>query len=237
MCVVALALKQHPDWPIILIGNRDELHDRAAEPLHIWDDESGILAGRDLLGGGTWLGVQPARGAIAVVTNVRGDPPSPAKRSRGALVRDVLTDSRGDAARVVDPLDDYNGFSLLAVDAGGARLVTNRPAPILRTLPAGVHALANDPWAQPCARARRLAEALQQWSRSPALPTALLDLLTDTAHPALFLRHPVYGTRCSTLVAVGGNGAGTIIERQYDKGGNPVGETALGFTFSEHSLR
>src|SRR3546814_18639218 len=58
MCVVALAHRVHPDWPLILIGNRDEFHARAAAPLHEWADGSGIVAGRDLQAGATWLGVQ-----------------------------------------------------------------------------------------------------------------------------------------------------------------------------------
>ena len=72
MCVVALAHRVHPDWPLILIGNRDEFHARPAAPLHAWDDGSGIVAGQDLQAGGTWLGVQPAHRRIVVVTNVRG---------------------------------------------------------------------------------------------------------------------------------------------------------------------
>src|SRR3546814_3292147 len=46
MCVVALAWQVHPDWPLILIGNRDEFHDRPSAPLGAWDDGSGIDAGR-----------------------------------------------------------------------------------------------------------------------------------------------------------------------------------------------
>ena len=86
MCVVALAYRVHPDWPIILIGNRDEFHARPAAPLHAWDDGSGIVAGRDLQAGGTWLGVHTQSGRAVVVTNVRGAMPDPAKDSRGAIV-------------------------------------------------------------------------------------------------------------------------------------------------------
>ena len=46
MCVVTLAHRVHPDWPLILIGNRDEFHARPAAPLAEWDDGSGIIAGR-----------------------------------------------------------------------------------------------------------------------------------------------------------------------------------------------
>ena len=70
MCVVALARRVHPDWPLILIGNRDEFHARPAAALAEWDDDSGIVAGRDLQAGGTWLGVHRPSGRVVVVTNV-----------------------------------------------------------------------------------------------------------------------------------------------------------------------
>jgi uncharacterized protein with NRDE domain len=233
MCVVALALHQHPDWPIILIGNRDELHARAAAPLHMWDDGSGIVAGRDLVGGGTWLGVQPQRGALVVVTNVRsGAPPDPAKSSRGALVRDVLTGAGAFAGPDAGDLDSFNAFSLMSVAAGDAQIMTNRPRATIRPLNAGLYALANENIESPCLRADRLAAAVKHWlAIANAEPAALLDTLAAEGAPALFLRNPVYGTRCSTLVTVNQHGHGQIVERRYDKGGNPIGETALAFHF------
>src|SRR3546814_9394951 len=90
MCVVALAWQVHPDWPLILIGNRDEFHDRPSAPLGPWDDGSGIVAGRDLQAGGTWMGLHAPSGRVVVVTNVRGEMPDPARASRGALVVDLL---------------------------------------------------------------------------------------------------------------------------------------------------
>ena len=230
MCVVALALNQHPDWPILLVGNRDEFHARASAPLHRWDDGSGIIAGRDEVGGGTWLGVQPEHGAIVVVTNVRGSGgPDPAKRSRGRLVCDVLTGTGDHAAPHLAQIDDFNGFSLIAVQQRHAQLITNRPAPAMAPLTPGIHALANEAVGTICPRAARLAGAIQRWTASGEAPTALLDMLQDEGEPALFLRNAAYGTRCSTLVAVGANGAGTIVERRYGKGGQPCGETALAF--------
>ena len=110
MCVVALARNAHPDWPLILVGNRDEFHGRPAAPLHAWDDGSGIVGGRDLQAGGTWLGVRQPRGRAIVVTNVRGAMPDPAKESRGALVVDML---RGDGC-FADPVAD--DLATLALD-------------------------------------------------------------------------------------------------------------------------
>ncbi len=230
MCVVALAWRIHPDWPLILVGNRDEFHARPSAALAPWDDGSGIVAGRDLKAGGTWLGAHRPSGRVVVVTNVRGAMPDPAKESRGAMVADML---RGDG-RFADPaaadLDRFNAFNLFAVD-GRARLLTNRPNARVVPLAAGVHALANEPIDQPCPRAERLRAALGAVVEAGTAPDGLLDTLSATGDPALFLEGEVYGTRCSTLVAIAADGRARMTERRYEAGGRPVGTTALEFRF------
>ena len=228
MCVVALAHRVHPDWPLILIGNRDEFHARPAAPLHAWDDGSGIVAGQDLQAGGTWLGVQPAHRRIVVVTNVRGALPDPDKESRGALVVDML---RGEG-RFADPapadLDRFNAFNLFAIADDEVRLLSNRPTPQISALGGGVHALANEPVDTPCPRADRLADILRRQTKKPDPDFgALMSALTDSDAPALFLPGPAYGTRCSTLVAVGRAGQVLVMERRYDAGGRTTGRTSL----------
>lgn len=229
MCVVALAHQVHPDWPLILIGNRDEFHARPAAPLAEWDDGSGIVAGRDLQAGGTWLGVHRPSGRAVVVTNVRGAMPDPAKESRGALVVDML----GGEGRFADPaaedLPRFNAFNLFTVGGGSPRLLTNRPVPLIMPLDPGVHALANEPVDAPCPRAERLRAALAAVVDARSDPEGLLDMLMAEDDPALFLRGDVYGTRASTLVAVSAAGDVRMIERRYEKGGRPIGTTALIF--------
>lgn len=233
MCVVALALNQHPDWPILLIGNRDEFHARASAPLAAWDDASGIIAGRDLVGGGTWLGVNPAQSRLVVVTNVRSEAaPDPDKASRGALVTDALTGSGIYADPLTTMLDGFNGFTLLRLFGAEASLLTNRPAPGVFALAAGIHAIANAPGGEDCPRANRLAEAVRLWiEQRECDPLDLLDALRDEDGTPLFLNGLVYGTRCSTVVAIDRSGQGRITERRYAKGGIPDGETALDFRF------
>ncbi len=229
MCVVAIAWQVHADWPLILIGNRDEFHGRPSAALAEWDDGGGVVAGRDLQAGGTWLGVHAPSGRVVVVTNVRGAAPDPAKESRGALVVDML---RGDGI-FADPatadLDRFNAFNLFAVGEDGARLLTNRPEPLIASLAPGVHALANEPVDQPCARAERLRAALEAVAVARSDPECLLDTLTAEGDPALFIRGDVYGTRASTLVAVAADGSVRMIERRYEAGGRPAGTTDLDF--------
>src|SRR5690606_14493504 len=71
MCVLAFAWQAHPRWPLVVAGNRDELHDRPTAPLARWEEADHLIAGRDLQSDGTWLGVSE-RGRFAVVTNLRG---------------------------------------------------------------------------------------------------------------------------------------------------------------------
>lgn len=229
MCVVALAHRVHPDWPLILIGNRDEFHARRAAPLHAWDDGSGIVAGRDLQAGGTWLGVHRPSGRTVVVTNVRGAMPDPAKESRGALVSDLLRGEGRFAHPAAEDLPCFNAFNLFAAGDGTTRLLTNRPVPLIMPLDPGVHALANEPVDAPCPRAERLRLALETTVRAGSDPEDLLDTLMAKDDPALFLRGDVYGTRASTLVAVSAKGDVRMTERRYEKGGRPAGTTALDF--------
>ncbi|MBA4748792.1 MAG: NRDE family protein [Sphingopyxis sp.] len=232
MCVVALALYQHPDWPIVLVGNRDEYHARASAPLHAWDDGSGIVAGRDLVGGGTWLGVVPAQQRMVVVTNARGERGrDPDKVSRGVLVRDLLTASGDFAAPHPNQLELFNGFNLMAVAGAGAQVMTNRPDANIRQLEPAVHAIANEVAGRACDRSARLAAAVRLWLASGQDPAVLLDTLRAEDGPALFLNDSIYGTRCSTLVAIATDGSGQIVERRYERGGLPTGETALKFQF------
>ena len=67
MCIVAFAWKAHPKWQLVAIGNRDELHARPAEAAHRWEEHEHLLAGRDSVAGGTWLGISE-QGRFAVVT-------------------------------------------------------------------------------------------------------------------------------------------------------------------------
>lgn len=228
MCVVALAHQAHPDWPLILIGNRDEFHARPAAPLAEWDDGSRIVAGRDLQAGGTWLGVHRPSGRVVVVTNVRGAMPDPDKESRGALVVDLLRGEGRFADPAAEDLPRFNAFNLFAV-GDGARLLTNRPVPLIMPLQPGVHALANEPVDGPCPRAERLRGALEATVIAGTDPESLLGTLMAEDDPALFLRGDVYGTRASTLVAVSADGDVRMIERRYEKGGRPAGTTALRF--------
>jgi len=89
MCLIAWNWQPKSTTPLLLIANRDEFYARPTAALHWWQD-AGILAGRDLQAGGTWLGISRT-GRLAALTNhrdpanVRADAPS-----RGELVSAFL---------------------------------------------------------------------------------------------------------------------------------------------------
>ena len=256
MCVLALAWKSHPRWPLVLAGNRDERHDRPAAPLARWEAAPEVLGGRDLEAGGTWLGVSEA-GRLAVVTNVRGfgGPPSRAP-SRGLLVRDLLIGRGRYAAVRQDELAAFSPMNLILVCGGEASVLTNQPAAAIRPLAPGLHGLANGPLDDQWPKTRRLKAALAAWleagdgepdalfaalaDRTPApddeLPSTGLGLERERLASPVFIAGEVYGTRCSTVVRVDADGKGEIQERRYGPGGAPLGGGALAFIWPSARL-
>lgn len=231
MCVLALAWRPDPRWLLVAAGNRDEFHARAAARLADWADMPGVVAGRDLVSGGTWLGVS-REGRFAVVTNVRGDAPVAGRRSRGDLVTAVLTDAPGGAP------GEYGAYNLISAGRAEATFATNRPAPARFALAPGLYGLANAGLDEPWPKAVRLKAILADWLETPAADiAALLDGLgeevpEDPALSGIFIRSPVYGTRCSTVVAVAADGAGVIAERRFTPAGDPCGETRIAFAWA-----
>jgi uncharacterized protein with NRDE domain len=233
MCVVALGLNAHPKYRIVLAANRDEFHARPAAPMARWDGEdSHIIAGRDLQSGGTWLGVSE-KGHVAVITNIRSDaPPDPGKASRGDLVADYL---RGYGQPALESLEHYNPFSLLTLDANGATLTANRPAPFGEPLEPGIHGLSNgEPHASWPRKDRLMAAFADCLIAQDDLPNTLFALLaSESIDDSIFIRDEVYGTRCSTLVLIDHAGNGQIIERRFSPKGFIDGTTLLSFDYKQ----
>ena len=84
MCLIATAWRPGSAWPLVMAANRDEFFDRPSAPAQWWQTHPDVLAGQDLLAGGTWLGINRL-GAFAALTNVRASNRAVAQRSRGHL--------------------------------------------------------------------------------------------------------------------------------------------------------
>lgn len=253
MCVLAFAWKAHPRWHVILAGNRDELHDRPALPLSRWHDEASVIAGRDLVAGGTWLGVSEA-GRLAVVTNLRGfGGPDPARESRGALTADYLKGGGRFADIGQTDLGLFNPFNLIVADGQDAHFLSNRPQDIRSPLASGIYGLSNGALDDPWPKTLQIKAGLLEWIVGTATdPAILIDRLREEQLPfegiapelpsdvpmearqsPVFIRHPVYGTRCSTVVAIGTDGQAVIIERRYSADGRISGETQIDFRWPQ----
>lgn len=251
MCIVAFAWQAHPRWKMIAIGNRDEMHARPAEQLARWSNPGHLLAGRDVTAGGTWLGVSE-QGRLAVVTNLSGHGAPDAQRaSRGDLLKDFLSGDGRYAKLAETDFSDFNPFNLITVDRDDAIIHSNRPNATSEPLLPGVHGLSNGPLDRPWPKSGHLNITLGQWIESGSDdPAVLLESLVDQKtfpaarptdggpehilepeHSAIFIRNPVYGTRCSTVVAIDDEGKGMIIERRYASSGQSTGETSLSFSW------
>ena len=241
MCLIAVAWRTSGRRPLIIAANRDESHARPTEPAHWWPDAPRILAGRDVLAGGTWLGVDAA-GRFAAVTNLRGAEPFVGKRSRGALVADFLrgdADAERYAAQIASDASEYGAFNLLVCDGDALWFVGTGAAP--RELPRGVHAVSNvEPgvdWPKVRTARERLAAVVDD-----ALPEdAMFDLLAersprvdgyDDRQISPFQLDPVWGTRSSTVVIAEAAGRVRFVERSFDAAGERVGEARFEFTAS-----
>lgn len=251
MCVLAFAWLAHPRWRLVAAGNRDEMHARPAQRLARWERPHHLLAGRDLQSGGSWLGVSE-RGLFAAVTNLRGyGTPDTECASRGALVTDALSGEGRYASLTDKAFSDFNPFNLIVVDREHALFLSNRPNNTRSLLGPGIYGLSNGALDEPWPKTLRLKERLLEWIvRGNALPEVLLRDLREETVPkfglqsavpsdvaqepplsAIFIRSPVYGTRCSTVVAIDNDGQGTIIERRYTPSGEEDGDSALTFSW------
>ena len=113
MCILFIAIEQHPKYPLIICANRDEFHQRPTQAMHVWQ-QSKILAGKDLQAGGTWLGLS-SKGKFAALTNFRKFPLNEeAKKSRGDLVLQALASTENNLSEeLAQQASQYHGFNLI----------------------------------------------------------------------------------------------------------------------------
>lgn len=100
---------------VAVSGNRNEMLSRPASGPRI---ENGVLAPRDDLAHGSWLGLN-RHGLFTCVTNRHGAMVDPARRSRGLLVLEALQASSARGLRqALGELrgDRHNGFHLVYAD-------------------------------------------------------------------------------------------------------------------------
>ncbi|MBT3305711.1 MAG: hypothetical protein HN377_04440 [Alphaproteobacteria bacterium] len=130
MCTLVLLRRPGHDWPLIIAANRDEMVGRPSHPpARHWPDRAEVIAGRDELAGGTWLGLNDW-GVIAGVLNRPGSLGSdPNLRSRGELPLDALDHAEAnvaaDALSAIEPAS-YRSFNMVIADAAQAFWLSSR---------------------------------------------------------------------------------------------------------------
>lgn len=244
MCLILIAHQLTEQMPLLVLANRDEFYTRPTAAAGYWDESSGMIAGRDLVSGGTWLGARHDR--WATVTNIRegfNNKANHISKSRGWLVRDYLQGelSPGDFLATIKPsFNDFAGFNLLLGDARELWYTSNRGKDPRRLQP-GLYGLSNHfldtPWPKVVRGKTSLEKLLGRSSFDlEAAFTLLSDStraddanLPDTGVPleweralsSIFITMPTYGTRCSTILVVMADGRRRLIERRFTSGSQP----------------
>lgn len=253
MCLLIFAHQVSPQFPLVLAANRDEFHARPTRPSQFWNEHPGLLAGKDLEQGGTWMGIT-REGRFAAVTNYRDpDQTRQAPRSRGELPLQFLT-GRQSPEEYLEALasraGQYAGFNLLVGDAGALWYFANNGRSHPRELAPGLYGLSNanldTPWPKVELGKARL-QALLDDGQLEAEHIASLVADTHTARPealarlgmetdmeemlsAQFIITPGYGTRSTTALRMDADGQIHWAEESFDEHGRATGKVELALT-------
>jgi uncharacterized protein with NRDE domain len=255
MCLMIFAHQVAADYPLLVAANRDEFHARPTAVSDFWDSFPALLAGRDLLQGGTWMGVTRC-GRFAAVTNYR-DPSrtAVAPRSRGELPLAYLTGALAPETFLDDitaSAQDYAGFNLLLGDRRSLWYFSNSDGRGPQRLQPGVYGLSNarldTPWPKVELGKSRLQALLQAGSISHSALAAViadrrladrralsgqgLDSGMDTTLSAQFIVTDTYGTRSSTTLWIDARQHASWHEQSFDQQGALRAEQLREFSLS-----
>lgn len=243
MCLIVFAYKSHPEFPLIVVANRDEFYARATRPAHFWTEYPQVFAGRDLDSKeqGTWMGVNSA-GRFAAVTNFREMDfnETTSKRSRGELTANFLS-SNTPVTHYLETIEkeanNYKGFNLLLWDTENLFYASNRDKKT-QALKPGIYGLSNgaldSPWPKVLQAKQQLTTQLQQsfnaetllkvmLNREQAsddqLPDTGIDIESERLLSACFIQSDSYGTRSSTVLLINKSNEMIFLEQNWNSFG------------------
>lgn len=252
MCLIVFSLQNHPQYAIILAGNRDEFYQRPTKPAHVWTTNPEMIAGKDLKAGGTWLGVS-VKGELGAITNHRDiHHPKEGFKSRGVIIPDFLTFNgplKERISRIRNEAEDYSGYNLVVGTSEQLYYISNINGAGQRIQP-GLHGISNafldTPWPKVELAKKEFSKAIQTeeidkeeifelLNRSEPFPeeqlpdTGLSPEMEKAVSP-VFIKTETYGTRSSTLLMIDKNGYVTFTERNYRNGtGDPLPDQSFEF--------
>lgn len=244
MCIAFIAVKAHLRYPLIVLANRDEYLARPTMPMHRWEGQPTIVAGRDLRSGGTWFGVND-HARMALLTNYfewreesSGKPQDPP--SRGDLIPLFL--GQNPPPNFADYLREngpkFEGFNLIYGPFDELRHYNNRSGEIT-SLTRGIHGLSNAFLDTPWPKVERGKRLLEMALRKPVLElNDLWQILDDSTRAddadlpqtrlSLDVERQVssirilprngYGSRLATVMLVNQERQIQVWEKPYDGG-------------------
>ncbi len=241
MCILFLAINQHPNYPLIVAANRDEDYGRPSQSMHHWPDYPHILAGRDGLKGGSWLGVNTL-GHFCAVTNFRtGNPANETAISRGELVRRYL-DGKETEQQFISHLNtnysNYNPFNLVLGSLTSIQIFSSIDGS-LHGLSDGCHSLSNgsvdEHWPKMSSGVQKLTELVgsnqpieidelnkimhdQTKAEVDDLPHTGVGVEVEKHLSSIFIHGEGYGTRTTTYLLYSENEI-DIVEIDYNSDG------------------
>ncbi len=252
MCLVVFSYQK--DGSFSLAGNRDEFYNRATKKAELWDDIPGLIAGRDLKAGGTWLGLDQF-GNIAFLTNFRHPKYfKEAEKSRGELVTDFFKnpdDIEAFSTGLRDKSAQYNGYNLIFGNPRKKMLYFSNVSGELSEIKFGIHGISNaflnTPWPKVEKTKDRFTNELTSgihgdYSKKifkilgdsntlpvEELPDTGVEKELEKKLSSPFIQMEGYGTRCSTLINFSENGQIEFTERSYEKDVDKFIDTSFSF--------
>jgi uncharacterized protein with NRDE domain len=186
MCLILLTYRPGTTRPLVVAANRDEFHERASQAADFWPEHPDLLAGKDLVAGGTWLGCTRT-GRFAALTNFSQDTDPATPKSRGGLVHEFLA-SEQSAMAYAEAIDSqiYAGFNLLLFDGEQLAYASNITADdqeLPRLLAPGSYGLSNAELGAAWPKCIDGASAIADLAESNCGIDELLEQLTDSVTP------------------------------------------------------
>jgi uncharacterized protein with NRDE domain len=233
-----MALDCHAEYRLVVAANRDEDYSRPTAGAGFWQDNPDVLAGRDLLQMGTWLGITRT-GRFAALTNYR-DPLifKQEARTRGELVSNYLQSKERPEdylKKVQATASSYNGFNVLLGNIHSIYYYGNMENRIIK-LKAGYYGLSNHlldtPWYKVAVGKKALQDVLsgnkklhsaeifeflsdRSRSEDKELPNTGVGLEKERLLSSIFIDSRDYGTRSSTVIIVNRDNHVVFTERKY----------------------
>ncbi len=238
MCLLVISYKFHPKYKMIVAANRDEFYNRPAEPAKFWDDKPEILAGKDLLAGGTWLGITK-QGRFAAITNYRDLSTNKENApSRGNLTLSFLENNISPklyANMLLETAKMYNGYNLIFGDKEKLFYFSNHALKIIELTP-GIYGLSNHLLDTPWPKVEKSKTSFQMVLNNKDInEDELFEILTDRSIPSdgslpntglppeieravspVFVETPFYGTRSSSVIFWDKNDEVNFYERSLE---------------------